>query len=603
MVVDDFRGYIEGKDITKIDVTNLVYPSKNVIVNKGKITTRGGLENDGNTSTGTDGVHSEFVWKDAVGGARPIRCTGRKVQVKFEGVWYTIYESLQADVVRVYFATWVDNNGSIVKKRLFFSDGSTTLRQWNGAMEKVASFASDTITLDTTDTGLQAGFDDGTTTNQDLRIFSLDADGVLDNTEDVVYDSDASTNTLDLTATPTETPVAGDIVVAMPTVQADAISTTYKIDVVYSYQNHLIVANYNSVELRFSHISTYSLSAGLDFTVPIASSRTALTPILVTLDGNFTAMIARKNVLWVSDSDDWYKMLKTVEVNAYGLWLDIEKFETGDRKGSLPMACAKYKGDIIYMAQDKTMQRVTSVEVLGTDEIRQISDDVEALFQRLDLTDVRVYYFERAIHVIAPVESTMVILDLIEGYFQPPQIIPIKCMSVIDGVKYGHHSEVDETYKLFAGRKDLGTPVEAKIAFAYHQGKHMFRYKWHTMVGISCRLTGNTVATVDQFFEEDGAKSTTNFEIDGSVVKTYTIDDDVSWATHPYAERSWGGADMEVAELRRAQVYSKFDAVSYFDFRIIITVSGLDNEFHLLGWYIDDALAKRKIGDDLFVSK
>ena len=599
MIFKDFKGYIEGHDITKIPVENLAYPSKNVIVTKGKIVTRGGLVNDGTAATGTDKVHSEFVWKDALGGVRPIRCTGRKVQVKYNDLWYTIFESLQADVVRVFFATWVDGQNAIIKKRLFFVDGSTTIYQWNGAIGEVASGAASSVVL-AGDTGALQGFDPGNVTNQTLLHFIGSA--VVANSAEL-QTNDPTTTTLSISGTFDTTPIAGDIIIAKPTAVANAISATFPLDAIYSYKNHIAVTNYSTVNIYLSHIETYVHATGLNFVQPVAGSRTALTAILLRLDGNFTAMVSRKDVLWISDADDWYKVTKTIEQNAYDLWVDVEKFETGERKGALPMATAKYKGDIIYMAQDKTLQRVTSVEILGTDEIRQISDDVEALFDRLNLEDVRVYYVERAIYIICPEEGTMIILDLIEGYFQPPQILPIQCMSVIDGIKYGHHNAVDETYKLFSGRDDLDTPIEAVIAFGYFSGKHEFRYKRFTQMGVSCRLNGDTKVMVDEYFEEDGAKTATNFEIDGATVVTYAVDDDVSWATHPYAERSWGGADMEVSELKRAMVFNKFDAVGWFDFRPKFTISGSDNEFHLLGYWIDEDFAPRKIGNNLYVAK
>lgn len=605
MISNKFGGYVESYDLTKIPTGRLCYPSKNVLVTKGKIITRGGIASDGNASTTNDKVHSEFVWKDALGGQRPIRCTGQKVQVKYNNKWYTIYESLNADVIRVFFATWVDNNGTIVKKRLFFTDNSTALYQWNGAIEKVASFASDTITLDSTDTALQDGFDLGSVTNQGVRVLSLNGSGAVTATNDYLYDNDVTaTSTLDLTTTPLTAPVAGDLAIALPTKVTDAIGATFRIDAVYGYQNHIVVANYDSVNMYFSAIDVYVLATGLDFVQPTAGSRTALSPIFMRLDGNFTAMVNRKNVLWISDSDDWYKVTKSVEQNAYDLWVDVEKFETGDNKGALPMAVAKYKGDIIYMAQDKTLQRVTSVEVLGTDEIRQISDDVEALFLRLNLLDIRLYYLERAIYIIAPEESTMIILDLVEGYFQPPQILPINCISVIDGIKYGHHNAVDQTYKLFSGTNDLETPYTANISFGYTHGKHMFRYKQHTMIGVACRISTGTECTVLQQFEEEGAKSETTFVIDGdsATLKKYAVDDDVSWATHPYADRSFGGADMKVSERSRVNVFKKFNAISYFDFRPTFTISGDDVDFHLLGFWVDDVMAKRTIGNDLFVS-
>lgn len=604
MIVENFKGYVEGVDITKVPLENLAYPSKNVLVNKGTITTRLGLVNDGVAATVQEAVHSEFVWKDALGGIRPMRVHGTTVQVKYNSKWYTIYTALTASTPRVFFATWVDNNGTIVKKRLVMCDGSPHLYVWNGAIAVVETYGASVINITGTNTLQQEGFDAGNVTTQTVIVYSLDGSGNVDDQDEYTYTNDPSAGQdLTLSSVPNPLPVAGDVVIAKPVKFSDVIASTYNIDVVYGFKNHIVLANYNSPSMYFSHMETYSLATGFSFTMPSAGSRTALTAIFMRLDANFTAMISRKNTLWISDADDWYKVTKSLSENAYGLWVDVEKFETGDNKGALPMACASYKGDIIYVAQDSTMQRVTSNEVLGLDEIRIISDEVEGLLQRVDLSDVRVYYIERAIYIICPVDSTMIILDLIEGYFQPPQIMPINCMSIIAGIKYGHHSAENQTYQIFSGRDDLDTPMEAKIAFGLQHGDHPLRYKQHTIMGVSCRLTVDTVASVDQEFEETGAKTTTNFDIDGSTVKTYAINDDTSWATHPYADRSWSGADMEVAELRRAMVFNKFDAVAYFDFRPIFTITGTDSEFHLLAWWVDRITAPRKIGNDLFISK
>lgn len=615
MIFTDFKGYVEGRDITKIPMDNLAYPSKNVIVTKGKVVTRGGIVNDGTAAEGSDPTHSEFVWKDAAGGIRPLRCTGTKIQLKWNDHWYTIFESLDADVTRVIFATWVDGTAAFIKKRLFMVDGSTDMYQWTGAIAVVASYdgVGHVITLDVADSARSQGFDDASGTNQNIRIIHLDVDGNETTHEDAVYSNDPSSTTISLTgALSGAVPAAGDLVIALPVVWADQVNSTFALDAVYSYKNHVIVANYDSVNVYWSNIETYALATGLDFTQPSAGSRTAITAIYLRLDGNFKAMIARQDVLWVSDTDDWYKVTKSVEQNAYDLWVDVEKFETGERKGALPMAVAKYKGDIIYMAQDNTLQRVTTVAILGTDEIQQLSDVVEALLQRLNTEDVRLYYIERAIYIICPQESTMIILDMIEGYYQPPQILPINCMSIIEGVKYGHSNVQAETFTLFSGRNDLGTPIESVIAFGYYSGivrqhSHVFsndfQYKQHTVFGVSGRLTTSTNVSIDHFFEEDGAKATINTGIDGSVVKTYGVDDDVSWATHPYAERSWGGADMDATELRRVMVFDKMSGISYFDYRPIFTISGDENEFHLLGYYIDDSTSERKIGNDLFIEK
>lgn len=613
MIVDQFQGYIEGKDLTKVPMNNLVYPSKNVIVSKGTIFTRGGLVNDGVVSTVSEAVHSEFVWKDALGGQRPIRVHGNTVQVKYNSKWYTIYTGLTADTPRVFFATWIDSNGAIYKKRLFFCDGSPHLHQWNGAIAVVESATANTAVFATAGgTCVQRGFDDGSGTAQSIMHF-IGSAVTANSTESQTNNPTAQT--LSISGTFNTTPVAGDVIIAAPVKFSNVIASTYNIDAIYSYKNHIITGNYDSVSLYWSHIATYSLATGLDFAMPASASRTAATAILMVLDGNFTAMISRKNIFWISDADDWYKITKSTAQNAYGLWVDVEKFDTGEHKGALPMAVAKQKSDIIYMAQDSTLQRITSIDVLGTDDVKLISDDISDLLDRTDMTDVRLYYLSRAIYIISPQDSTMLILDLVEGFFQPPQIIPINCMSVIDGVKYGHHNAQDETYTLFSGRDDLDTPIQSVIAFGLYHGdsndNHPFRLKWHSMVGISSRMTLNTIVTAEQKFEEEGAVRSEEFIIDGATVTAYVTNDDVSWATHPYAERSWGGADMVSNDLRRVICYSKNQATPYLDHQLKFTVSSsivdnvetMESEFQLLALYLDDGFAQRKLNNNLFISK
>ncbi len=602
MIQDNFKGYAESRDKTKVSTAFLVAPSKNVLITKGKVITRGGITNDGIAPTNTEKVHSSFVWKDALGGKRHIRVTGQNVQVKYDSKWLTIFSALSADTLRVFFATWVDSNGAIYKKRLVMCDGSTSLYTWNGAINKVASYSASNITLDTTKTMLQEGNDLGTTHNQTIIHYSLDGSGAVTGTYEYAHDSDCSTNIMHLTSVPNPVPVAGDIIIAKPVAKADAISSAYNIDAIYSYQNHLICANYNSVSLYWSHVVTYDLVSGFDFVMPVSASRTATSPILMTLDGNFTAMIARKNVLWISDADDWYKVVKSVSQNAYGMWVDTEKFETGDGKGALPMAVAKHKGDIIYLAQDRTLQRIVTLEISGQDQIKLMSDEVEDLFRRVDVTDVRLEYFTRAIYIICPNDSMLIILDMVEGHFQPPQTMPLNCLTFYEGYLYGHSNATNETFYMFDGLSDLDTEIEGIIALPLYHGGNQFAYKKHDIIGISSRITGDTKVQVEQYFEEDYAKGKQNFTIDGAKIKTFTISDDVSWATNPYATRAWGGADLVTSPLKRAMTFKKYNGIDYFDHSIKMTISGDNNSFQLLGVYTSEAVSTAVIGQDLFIS-
>lgn len=596
--MNDTKGYLESRDLAKIPKGWLAYPSKNVFSYKGKVVTRGGLENDGTVATVQEPVHSETVWKDCIGGARPIRVHGTTVQVKYNDKWYTIFTGITA-TTRVYFTTWLDGNSSIYRKRLVMSDGSTKLHVWNGAIAEVESATSNSVTFATAGgTCLRRGFDAGNVTNQNIMHF-IGSATVANSTE--TYTNDASAQVLNLSGTFDTTPVAGDVIISAPVTFNNAISANFNIDVVYTYKNHVVCANFDSPEVYFSHVSTYSLATGFDFAMPILANRTALTPIFMQLDGNFQGMIARRNTLWISDYDDWYKVNKNNEVNSYGLWVDVEKFETGERKGTLPMALAIFDGDIVYLSQEGTLQRLTQDAVTAKDELMLLSDEIEGLLNRLDKTDVRIKYLTRAIYLIFPNDSTVVMLDTIEKYFQPPQIMPVNCMSVIEGVLYGHHNVENQTFQMFTGRSDLEADLESIIAYGYTRGQDEFEAQEQTYIGVSCRLTDTTSVTVDMEYEEDGAVAKPQWNIVGNNITKFYVPDDTSWGTHPYGTYPLGGSDPEVTDLRRAIVFKKQAQVKHYNFRPIFTVSGQNNEFHLLAFGTDMSKSSTVTNKNLFV--
>ena len=273
MQISEFKGYLESRDLAKIPMGWLAYPSKNVFSYKGKVVTRGGIENDGTVATVQEPVHSEFVWKDSLGGVRPMRVHGNTVQVKYADRWYTIF-STTVGTLRVYFTTWLDGNTSIYHKRLVFCDGTGTLYTWNGAIGVVESATSNTVTFATTDgTCLRQGFDAGNVTAQSIMHY-IGTATTANSTE--TYNNDPTAQVLNLVGTFDTTPVAGDIIIAKPITHATAIAG-FDIDVVYTYKNHVICANFESTSLYFSHVSTYVLATGFDFTMPVLASRTALT--------------------------------------------------------------------------------------------------------------------------------------------------------------------------------------------------------------------------------------------------------------------------------------------------------------------------------------
>lgn len=598
MMLTNYKGYLEGADITQIPPNYLAYPSKNVLCYKNKVITRGGLENDGNASTENTKIHSEYVWKAAPGGAKALRVWGTTLQVKVGTLWITLFTGFTTGTTHVRFTSWVDTNGSVIKSRLIMVDGSDKVFEWNGSIGTVASYAADTITISGTDTLLAIGFDPGNATAQAVRVVRLSG-GAVAGIEAYNHDDAGADLTLHLTTTPSPVPVAGDYVMSAVKTRTTLLAGFDKDDI-YAYKNHIFVSNFDSGRVYYSHATTYAESTGILFTIP--GTKTALTADLLDLDGKVTAMVSRKNVLWISTTDDWFKVTKTAEVNAYGYWTNVEKFEQAERTGALPYATAIHKGDIVFVGQNKYVYRITSLEIVGTDDMRLMSDNIEGLLLRLDETNVRIYYQERYIFIIYPEEGTLLLLDIVDNEWQPPQTIPMTCMSVISGVRYGHSNSRNETFELFTGRNDLGTNIEAVIAPGYVSGENPFRYQQFTLFGMHARATVTTVVTLNYYWEESGAKQTSESSFSVADVKIYEVSDDVTFAAQALATRSLAGVeDTGDNSLKPFFIFDKKVATSFFNYRPVWTLTGSNMELQLLGWYIDNKESERKIANDLFI--
>lgn len=615
MLFNKFLGYKEGAAIESIPPQYLTYPSKNCLIYKGVVQTRGGTTNDGTAASGSSGVIGEFVWTDAKSGRQPLKAIPGALQLKLYERWVTIYSSISASATRVRFATWVDGNGTVIKKRCFFVDGGKSIHEWNGAVGVVGSYnaGANTATLDSAaTTALLRGFDAGNVTPQTAIVVRFDTDGNVLGTEEKTYTNDCAGNTIVFSGALTNAPQAGDVIVAKP-IENSSVLTTVDKDEIYCFPvtNHLTVENLSSGEIYGSASDTK-----LDFVVPAAGSRTAASAFFLTLPGNFTAVVSRSKgnsesqpeTIWFSTEDGWYKVTPLPQASTItGHWFEIQALDLPPRSGALPFMSANFKGDIVFLSQDKRLQRIQSLELVGRDELALLSDEVEGLLSRLDFDGGNMYYDTRYIWITAPAETHVLLLDMIgdperqiDHFWNPPQVVPVSHISVIDGVRYGHSSVANETFTLFDGADDLGVDIAATIALGTNASPETFlKYLAHEALGFSGKKSTTTKATVSQYFEKDGSKATDTFTLED--IKTYSVGDDNSYASVPWASR--GFADFASDTLKRFFAFAKNPAISYFEHRLILEITGEAVSFHLHAVDVAVTTSEEGIGDDLFISR
>jgi len=611
----NFLGYREGADIATIPPEYLTYPSQNCLIYKGAVQTRGGTTNDETAATGTSGIHSEHVWPDSKSGEHGLRCFSTYLQLKKNDRWFTIYSGLVSTVTRVRFASWVDGNGSVIKKRLFFVDGGTTIHEWNGAVGEVASYngGTNTATLDSAAaTALLRGFDDGSGTPQTAIVVRFDANGDVIGTEEKTYTNNCSTNTIVFSGALTNAPAAGDLIVAKPI--ANSLLTSFAKDDIFCFPvtNHVVVTNLDSGEIYGSHSATYPLS----FTVPVPASRTAATAFFLTLPGNIQAIVSRSKgntesqpeTVWFSTEDSWYKIMPLSAASTItGHWFEIQDLPLPPRSGALPFMVANYKNDIVFLSQAQELQRIQTLELAGRDELSLLSEEVDGLLSRLDFDGGDMKYDARYIWITAPNDTTVLMLDMIGDpargipqFWNPPQILACSCISVIDGVRYGHSSVADETFTLFSGDSDLGIELQATIALGTSSSSETFlQYLTHTRLGISGKKSTTTTCEVKQYFETDGAKATDTVSL--ADITTYSVPDDPSFAMVPWASRAV--ADLVSLTQRRFFAFVQYNAVSYFEHRVILTIAGEAVSFTLFAIDTDVTSSQEGIGNNLYITR
>lgn len=584
MIIDNFARYINGVDITKISARSLASPSENVFIKKGKISTRLGISLMGQEGEKQSDkrIHSSFTWHASTSGEHPFRAYKRQLQVYKGGLWKDLFQ-ISENAVRVEFASWVDSNTDIIKSRLVFVDGSDNIHTWNGGVAEIVSVSGNNITIKAGKTFSKLGFDKGNVTTQTILIKGVE----------YTYETeDLTTSTITLVETPTGV-VAGDIVIAKPVTHrnSDNLQGTNK-DHIFSYNNHLVTANLDSVRLNFSNLSEYSLATGFEFIPPVdPSTRTTSSPFFVNLDGNVTAIAERRGTLLVSTINDWFKIKKSVVVNSYGFNVSAEKSDTAERIGALPFAVANFKGDLIYIAQDKTIQNITDVDNIQESAIKLISDDIEGLFDSYDMEDSMIYYDSQNISVIVPKEGSMVMFDTTEGFWQPPQKIPINRKSIIDGKQIGHSSSGNESFNLFDGGSDLGSEIIYKIVFGKQplDNKYSeYKYKQFNEIGFNIRMTQNAIANVKLEYETGGGLHEIPLLIDGLTTFFFENEDIFGIGGSPFGTIPLGSASEKVtSRLKRAMVLSKPASISFFEWRPLITLQGKDIMFQLMGISID----------------
>jgi len=177
----------------------------------------------------------------------------------------------------------------------------------------------------------------------------------------------------------------------------------------------------------------------------------------------------------------------------------------------------------------------------------------------------------------------MFIYDVRNRFWQPPQILGIRGLSIYTNILYGHSNAIDETYKLFTGLNDNTNPIAFKAHYAYRNLGERAMYKNFNRYFTEIYIQANTIITLQILYEWKGADGIVSYDIDGSDEDfLFTPVADASLGVNPLGTNPLGGlleAGEDTPKYRRFKPLSPND---YFEYQVRLESDGDDNAWQIL---------------------
>lgn len=415
------------------------------------------------------------------------------------------------------------------------------------------------------------------------------------------YSGGEATDTLTgLTAFPTVT--AGDIVWQTP----DSINLPSAVTTPFpNFYPDLIGTQLNMVFLASTKNQMIVASKGTDYTnFTITSPRAAGDPVqqpltdgpatcIVPID-NDTDILNVKNTLIFGSGIDAFDQIdfQMSQDNTQEL-LRIIRYRTALGSGLISKsAICPIKNNTVYISREPALDGLSRTNLESPDGKRNvpISDPIKNDFDSYDFTNAHLKYWKRALYIALPAHGIVLIYDMMRNLWQPPQTIPVSRFAIINDLLYGHSAVNNETYKLFVGTDDNGSPISQVARFAYNNGGSRDRLKNMSEYWTDGYITANAELDLTMYCGFAGSAGTRAMTILGTDTDVTVSPDATPLGDEPLGEVPLGGeAFNAVSGLPGANVpmlrfnqTNTIDAIDYFEHFVEYKMSTLGGQFAIV---------------------
>lgn len=592
------HGYRNREDPTNLPPGVLVAGSQNVLTNiSNRIAIRQGFTLDGQSSTNTGGFPSSYDWNRHTGDERNLRAgqlttsSNGVLQVRYIATVGDYYNGTTFTQGQIY---WIDLKTAMTSVSLNFAefwdfttekkgfllwvDGTSNIYEWSGGITTMLSATAATITKKGTTTWAQEGF------------YTAGTRKVTINGTEYTYTGGESTTTLTgVSPSPIAEPVNSVIFQTIRVTANSAmtgIPSTFANSLIGNLRNQIYIGSLVDNTVYISKINNYK---DYSFAVPRVVGEGAL----VTLDAPPVGFVPQEEDMYVTAGKDyWYRTKFTLSSDLAKESFEIIRLKTGSRQAAKSQAMInKMKNQVVFISNEPTMDELGRVEqILGTPQSMNMSDPIKLDFDSYDFTGASVFYFRYFIYLAVPASNVVRIYNLIKGYWEAPQILPVERFSVIGGELYGHGAGISETYKMFDGYTDNGKSMEAIALFSFMNYGTRPALKSFNKFYTEGYITSNTTLTLGIQYDVDGCATNTSYDMNGNDNQFVCLGgatDDSSLGKISFGKRSLGGSSTFSSSTDLPPKFrwiQTFPQIDFFEYQPFYYSIGIGQRWELLAF-------------------
>lgn len=150
------------------------------------------------------------------------------------------------------------------------------------------------------------------------------------------------------------------------------------------------------------------------------------------------------------------------------------------------------KNGIIFVSHEPSIDYLSRVKTYNSTENTAISDDIKPDLNSYDLSDAVAKYYKNYFLALLPKENILLMYDIENDRWQPPQVSPHNTMSIIEGRLVFHSNLKNESYYAFEGDTDNGVAIDYEVVFPYKNGGARDKYKIYQGYFIEMKITEGT---------------------------------------------------------------------------------------------------------------